>query len=222
MYFFIIIKHNSERIKKKNFKKIGKIELWKHLIITLKNQKVFVDTDSNKILNDCRKNFPWVKVYLRDKKFIKLENSKKVSPTLLMIKNFLDKFIKNPNEIIVTTHVTSPFMKLQTFKDAAKKLKNYDSVAAITKDYNFAWVKKRKKIIPINFNPRIITKTQNLNPIIQSNGAFFIFTKKIFLKYNNRIGKNPFYYEVNFPESIEIDTNQDLKLARAIYEYEYN
>ena len=219
MYFFIIIKHNSERIKKKNFKKIGKIELWKHLIITLKNQKVFVDTDSNKILNDCRKNFPWVKVYLRDKKFIKLENSKKVSPTLLMIKNFLDKFIKNPNEIIVTTHVTSPFMKLQTFKDAAKKLKNYDSVAAITKDYNFAWVKKRKKIIPINFNPRIITKTQNLNPIIQSNGAFFIFTKKTFLKYNNRIGKNPFYYEVNFPESVEIDTNQDLKLARAIYEY---
>ena len=189
------------------------------MIITLKNQKVFVDTDSNKILNDCRKNFPWVKVYLRDKKFIKLENSKKVSPTLLMIKNFLDKFIKNPNEIIVTTHVTSPFMKLQTFKDAAKKLKNYDSVAAITKDYNFAWVKKRKKIIPINFNPRIITKTQNLNPIIQSNGAFFIFTKKTFLKYNNRIGKNPFYYEVNFPESVEIDTNQDLKLARAIYEY---
>ena len=219
MYFFIIIKHNSERIKKKNFKKIGKIELWKHLIITLKNQKVFVDTDSNKILNDCRKNFPWVKVYLRDKKFIKLENSKKVSPTLLMIKNFLDKFIKNPNEIIVTTHVTSPFMKLQTFKDAAKKLKNHDSVAAITKDYNFAWVKKRKKIIPINFNPRIITKNQNLNPIIQSNGAFFIITKKTFLKYNNRIGKNPFYYEVNFPESVEIDTNQDLKLARAIYEY---
>ena len=75
---------------------------------------------------------------------------------------------------------------------------------------------KQKKLVPINFDPKVITKTQNLNPIIQSNGAFFIFKKKTFMKYNNRIGKKPYYYEINFPESIEIDTNEDLKLARQI------
>ena len=32
--------------------------------------------------------------------------------------------------------------------------------------------------MPINFDPKVITKTQNLNPIVQSNGAFFIFKKK--------------------------------------------
>ena len=53
MVFFIIIKHNSQRIKNKNFKKIGKLELWKHLITTLKGEKVFVDTDSPKIINSC-------------------------------------------------------------------------------------------------------------------------------------------------------------------------
>ena len=35
-------------------------------------------------------------------------------------------------------------------------------------------------MIPVNFSPKVVTKTQNLNPIIQSNGAFFIFKKKLF------------------------------------------
>ena len=217
MFFFIIIKHNSERIKKKNFKPIKGLELWKHLILTLKNQKVFIDTDSKKIIKDCKNLYPWVTAYLRNKKFIKLENSKKSSPTLLMLKNFIKNYVKKDNDIIVSTHVTSPFVKLKTFKKAAQKLNKFDSVAAITKDYNFAWLEnKKKKLIPINFNPKVITKTQNLNPIIQSNGAFFIFKKKTFLKYNNRIGKNPYYFELNFPESLEIDVQEDLDLARAI------
>tara|TARA_B100000700_G_scaffold319448_1_gene414595 strand:- start:578 stop:1237 length:660 start_codon:yes stop_codon:yes gene_type:complete len=217
MVFFIIIKHNSQRIKNKNFKKIGKLELWKHLITTLKGEKVFVDTDSPKIIKSCRKSFPWVKAYSRNKEFIKLEKTKKASPTLLMIKNFLSKYVNNPNEVVVTTHVTSPFLKLKTIKKAANKLKNFDSVAAVTKDYNFAWIEnKNKKLVPINFNPKVVVKTQNLNPIVQSNGAFFIFKKKTFMKYNNRLGKKPFYFEMNFPESIEIDVKEDLDLARRI------
>ena len=217
MFYFIIIKHDSERIKKKNFKKINGLELWKYLILTLKKQKVFIDTDSPKIIKDCKKLFPWVTVYLRDKKFVKLEKSRTESPTLLMIKNFLIKYVKKNDDVVVTTHVTSPFIKLQTIQKAAKKLNHYDSVAAVTKDYNFAWLEnKKKKLIPLNFNPKKISKTQNLNPIIQSNGAFFIFKKKTFMKYNNRIGKNPFYSEINFPESLEIDVDGDLRLARTI------
>jgi CMP-N-acetylneuraminic acid synthetase len=36
------------------------------------------------------------------------------------------------------------------------------------------------------------------------------------MKYENRIGKKPCYFEINFPESIEIDTKEDLNLARQI------
>lgn len=217
MIFFIIIKHNSVRIKNKNFKKIGKYQLWQHLVLKLKGKKVFIDTDSKTILKKCKKDYPWVTAYPREKKFINLEKVKNASPTLGMIKNFLLKYSKNDNDIIVTTHVTSPFIQLKTISDAVKKLNNHDSVAAITKDYNFAWLENRKKkLIPINFNPKIITKTQNLKPIIQSNGAFFIFKKKTFMKYNNRIGKNPFYYEINYPEALEIDTYDDLYLARKL------
>ena len=89
MLFFIIINQNSKRIKNKNFKKIGKLELWKHLILTLKGEKVFIDTDSKKIIKFCKNNFPWVTAYKRDNRFVQLEKSKNTSPTLLMIKNFL-------------------------------------------------------------------------------------------------------------------------------------
>lgn len=218
MIFFIIIKHDSTRIKKKNFRKIGNLQLWEHLINTLKGQKVFIDTDSDLLIKKCKKLYPWVQTYQRDKKFIKLEKVKNASPTLMMIKNFLKKYITDDEEIIVTTHVTSPFIKIKTIKEAVKKLRKYDSVASVTKDYNFAWFENnKKKLIPINFDPKVITKTQNLKPIIQSNGSFFIFKKKTFMRYNNRIGKNPFYYEVKFPESIEIDNYEDLILARKVW-----
>ena len=191
--------------------------MWEHLIRELKGHKVFIDTDSATIINKCNKSFPWIKVYKRQEKFILQENQKKSSPTLSMIKNFLKNYVKDDNEVIVTTHVTSPFLKLNTILKAIKKLKFFDSVHSVTKDYNFAWLEdKKKKFIPINFDPKVVTKTQNLNPLVQSNGAFFIFKKKTFLKYNNRIGKNPFFYEINFPESVEIDTIDDLNLAKKI------
>ena len=219
MKFFIIVKKKSQRIKKKNFVKLGKKQLWKHLILELRGQKVFIDTDSKKVILDCKKNFPWVTAYPRKKKFIKLEEKQKKSPTLLMVNNFLDNFVKDNNEIVICTHVTSPFLKMKTIKQAVRKLKKHDSVTSVTKHQEFSWITKGKKNIkffPINFNPKVVTKTQNLKPIYMSNGSFFIFRKKTFKKYNNRIGNNPYYYELKFPESVEIDNKEDLNLARKI------
>ena len=143
MIFFIIIKKKSQRIKNKNFIKLGSKELWKYLVLELKGQKVFIDTDCDKIIKECSKYYPWVFVYPRKKEHVEFEERKTISPALLMIDNFLKKYVENNNEIIVTTHVTSPFIKLSTIKKAAKKLKKYDSVAAVTKYYNFAWLKKK-------------------------------------------------------------------------------
>ena len=50
MKVFFIIKHNSQRIKNKNFKKILNLKLYKKVLYKFKNFKVFVDTDSERIL----------------------------------------------------------------------------------------------------------------------------------------------------------------------------
>ena len=212
MKYFIIIKENSVRLPNKNFKKLGNLELWKHLILELSNQQFYIDTDSFEILEKCQQ-FNWVTTYQRSKEHIDLEinNSFKVSPALLMIERFLDEYVDDENEIIVTPHVTSPFIKLSTIEDASKMLSmGYDSVLACTKHYEFAYIDNK----PINFDPNVIQKTQDLNPIIMGNGAFFIFTKKMFKKYKNRTGKNPYFYPLNFKESIEIDTEEDFELAK--------
>ena len=94
--FFIIIKEKSERIKNKNFQILNKLPLYKHLLYELKDETVFVDTDSKKILKEQIKDKKLSKInfYFREKKFIEMENSKtfKLSPAYLMIKNFLDKY----------------------------------------------------------------------------------------------------------------------------------
>ena len=55
---------------------------------------------------------------------------------------------------------------MSSFLEADPNHRNF-SVASVTKDYNFAWIENKKKLLPINFDPKIVTKTQNLKPIIQ-------------------------------------------------------
>jgi CMP-N-acetylneuraminic acid synthetase len=218
MKVFFIIKEKSQRIKNKNFKKIDNIELYKKTLYKFNKFQVFVDTDSDKILKECSTdiNLRHVHAYKRDQKFIELEKSKFTSPTPLMIRNFLDNFATR-NEIIVTSHVTSPFVKISTIKKAIKKMKYFDSVCSVQSIQNFSYLEKNNKYSPINFNHKIIQKTQSLNKIIHLNGAFFIIRKNIFLKNGlKRISNKNFFYELQFPEYIDIDNSEDLKIARKI------
>ena len=216
MKYFIIIKHKSERIKRKSFLKIGKYPLWEHFLRKFKsNDKVFIDTDSPKIYEKGKRKFKNFVFYKREKKFIDYENKNEKSPVLFMIKNFLLKYVKDDNDIIVTTHITSPFIKRSQFLDASKKIKEYEFVHSVTSHKEFAWIRKKNQAKKINFG-KVVKKTQNLDPILFSNGAFFIFKKKNFLKYNNRLGKKNYFYDLSFPESLELDNYKDVRLMRAI------
>ncbi len=214
MKIFIIIKEISERIPRKNFQLLGDLPLWQHLVKELQDYDVYIDTDSKSILNECS-NMNNINAYQRKQNFIDLESGE-LSPALLMIDNFLDTFVDDDNEIIITTHVTSPFLKKETILKAVNILKTgkYDSVHSVTKHQEFSWLEDNMK--PINFNPNVVQKTQDLPPIIMSNGGFFIFKKKTFKQLNNRIGKNPYYYPLSVPENIEIDNYDDLKLAKLV------
>tara|TARA_R110002126_G_scaffold793_3_gene4959 strand:- start:2007 stop:2675 length:669 start_codon:yes stop_codon:yes gene_type:complete len=215
MKIFIIIKENSERVPKKNFRLLNNIPLWKHLVHELSDHEVFIDTDSKKVLSDCA-GLPWVVAYQREQRFIDYEeyNELNLSPALMMIDNFLDNYVEDENEIIVTTHVTSPFLKIDTILSAVEILEkdtSYDSIHSVTSHQEFSWL--GPNMSPINFDPSVIQRTQDLPVITMSNGSFSIFRKRMFKKLNNRIGENPYYYTLNGPESIEIDTIEDFNLA---------
>ena len=133
MKFFIIIKEESQRLPNKNFLKLGDRPLYKHLLDELDGENVYVDTDSDFIYSELWNSS--VTCYKRNQKFIDLENDSDygVSPVLLMTENFLDKYVNDDSEIIVTPFVTSPFIKLSTILDAVNHLnKGYDTIQACT------------------------------------------------------------------------------------------
>lgn len=218
MKVFFIIKHKSERVKNKNFQKIAGVELYKRALYNFKKFEVFVDTDSDKIINDCKKdkNLKHVFCYKRNQKFIDIEKSKTLSPAPLLIKNFLNNYVKKKNEVIVTSHVTSPFLKIKTLEFALRKMKNYDSVGSCKMTQDFSYL-DGIRVKPINFNPLFIQKTQSLKKIIHLNGAFFIIKKNVFLSNGyKRISSKHFFYELNFPEYIDVDNYEDLNITKKI------
>ncbi|MHA2038938.1 MAG: cytidylyltransferase domain-containing protein, partial [Promethearchaeota archaeon] len=53
MKIFTYIKESSERVKDKNFQLIGNNPLWKICLYKLKDENVYVDTDSEVVLQEC-------------------------------------------------------------------------------------------------------------------------------------------------------------------------
>ena len=211
MKYFIIIKDKSTRVPDKNFRILGDKPLYRWLVDKLPSNETFINTDSDRVEGDFN-------IIKRSEKHIRWENEQPTSPVLDMINEFLDNHVEDENEIIVTPHVTSPFLTKETILKATEKLGEYDSIMSCTSHKEFAYLKRNNGVIPINFHPKAVKRTQDLDPIIFQNGAFFIFTKKTFKEHNNRVGSNPYFYELDIPESIEIDYEEDYKLASMICE----
>ena len=116
-------KFNSQRLKGKNLKKIGKCNLIEKKIISclqakIPRKNIFLSTDSQKILI-YQKKFSIFKSSLRKKK---LSTSK--SSTMAVILDSLRKF---PNisriEYVAILPVTNPLLSYKSIKKAYLKLK---------------------------------------------------------------------------------------------------
>lgn len=218
MKIFINIKHNSERVPLKNFRDFGGVSLYKHTLYKLKDFQVFVDTDSQQIIDEVQSD-EQCKHVVAYKRLDEHTTSK--NPGIDMTKRFLTEYVQDENEPIVVVHVTSPFLNIETIKYAAHKLDMYDSVATVNIIHNFLLRKsyfdgKEVKFIPLNFDMRHIPRTQDLEPIYELNHSLFAFTKKSLFKYDNRLGANPYFIETKFPENLDIDWEHDFKLALAV------
>lgn len=221
MKMFTYIKDNSQRVERKNFQLIGELELWKHTVYRFAEQNLFIDTDSDDVLHACATDprLKGVTAYRRDERFVAMENdaNNKLSPALLMVDQFLDRHVPDPDEKIVLFHVTSPFLSLDTVAHALTYLDGEcDVVHSTHVIQDFAWF--GPDLAPLNFDPSVVQRTQDLEKIHISNGAFFMFTKRTFKKFANRFGEQNYFYPLNRVESIEIDNYDDLHLARIVYE----
>ena len=213
MNIFIPIKHNSQRVPKKNFRVLNGEPLFKYVILKYLSYNVFVDTDSEEIISELAndKRFNNVKCYRRRKQLI----GDKISVCDL-IKDFIYRF--QITEPIVQTHVTSPFLETKILEEAYKYTRSHDSVVSCNSYNSRFWRKEKYGYCPVNHNPLKLEQTQDLPTLLEENSAFYIFNPEIVKASGNRVGKNPYFFPMRHPYNIDIDNESDWDLVKQIME----
>lgn len=204
MIVFIPIKHNSQRVSKKNFRIFNGEPLYKHTLLKYTADEVYVDTDSEQVYKEINSDsrLSNVNVFMRNKDLIGDEVS-----VCDLIENFIRKF--NINKPIAQIHVTSPFLLDTTVKTCYNMMKDYDSIVSCNIHQVRFWRKEEYGFCPVNHNPAKLEQTQELPKYYEENSAFYIFKPEVLIKTGNRIGQKPFFYEIKDPENLDIDTEDD-------------
>jgi len=219
MQIFAIIpaRSGSKSIKNKNLKKIFGKPLLAHSIEIAKKskliQRVFVSSDSKKILNISTKY--GAETILRPKK-ISRDNS--------LDYEYLNHFINftKPKEkvIIVILRPTAPVRNLKNIENAIKNFykSNFDSLRSVSvaeqSPYKM-WIKAKgalkpfmgKKFLKFTNFPR-----QKLKKIYWQNGYIDITTSETLKKFKNELGLKVKFFEIK-NKIIEIDYPYQLNEA---------
>jgi CMP-N-acetylneuraminic acid synthetase len=170
----IHIKLNSQRLKVKNLKKIGKKPLYQLTFDKLSKYKnifdVYVHSSSSLI-----------EKISRDYKFKFLSRPKKLDLPNAQGNELISNCIKRiENKIIIQLFVTNPFIEILTLKKIYKLLINnskIDSVTPVYPIYNRLWYKKK----PINHKYHKLIGTQFMEPVLLESGLY-CFRQEIFKK----------------------------------------
>ena len=220
MKIFTIVKDESKRIPNKNFIELNGYPLWWHLLSELDGLDVTVNTDSQKFIKGLQKsNLKSIKVIERDQKHIDWENDVTIdsSPVEDMLFDFCETIDKS--EIVVLTHITSPFLKKETLFEAINMLQNHHkakSIHSVLVIQDFAWLKNGSEVKPVNFFTNRVQRTQDLPPILVSKGAFFIAKASDILRQRKRLPQPLIFFPLNHTEAIEIDNFEDLEFAKSL------
>lgn len=209
------MRHNSERVPGKNYRLLAGIPLYHHIVRTLSSvpdiDLVVIDTDSDFIINDCAEHFPHVRVLLRPEHLRAGEIA--MNDVLL---NTLDQV---DADVVLQTHSTNPFLKAETVSAALSKFnrpgREFDSIFSVTRLQARLWDAANR---PVNHDPSVLLRTQDLAPLFVENSCFFIFTPELLRERGNRIGIRPYMVEMAPLEAVDIDTEEDFSLAVAIAE----
>lgn len=132
------------------------------------------------------------------------------------------------NEHIFWINVTSPFVDTEDYQKALdiywKEIVNgeYDTLMSVTKLQQFLWDKDRKDFLNHNRAEEKWPRTQDLKPVYEINHAIYMGSAKDYLKFSDRIGDNPYLFELDKAKSVDIDWEDDFEIAEILFEKNRN
>ena len=219
MYALLPMKAHSERVPEKNFRLLHGKPFFFHIADTLKTTGLFtnlvIDTDSRRIEDLAKERYgEWVVIIQRPK-----ELQGDYVPMNAVIAHDI-KVLGHDNDFM-QTHSTNPFLRAETILSAAamyregKESGGFDSLFAVNS------IKTRlydKDLRPLNHNPAILGRTQDLDVIYEENSNFYFFSGESFLRHSHRIGRRlrVFAMNRNSIESLDVDDLSDWEFAEVL------
>ncbi|KPL82084.1 acylneuraminate cytidylyltransferase [Thermanaerothrix daxensis] len=204
------MRHHSERVPGKNYRPLAGKPLFHHILETLLNcpsiHRIAVDTDSPTIIAGLREHFPTVMVIERPEH---LRGDAVPMNEILMHDTALVEA-----DFYLQTHSTNPLLRAETIERAIQTLLGlypaYDSLFGVTRVQTRLWDQLAR---PINHNPNILLRTQDLPPVYEENSCIYLFTRQTLIQRRNRIGERPYLFEIPREEALDIDEPLDFTIA---------
>lgn len=217
---FLPVRKGSQRVPKKNTRQFagfsgGLLELKLKQLIEVKNiDEIIVSTNDEACMAIARKFQPDVKIDHRPDELAASTTS--LSDLIRYVPTITQ------NDHVVWTHVTSPFFQARHYQLAIEAYfealeTGCDSLMSVTVFKNFLWDKEKNDLINRNSDLRW-PQTQDLYPYYEIDSAVFITPKSIYEKTGDRVGQHPFLFENDKLTSLDIDWEEDFKIAEAVYE----
>ena len=121
-----------------------------------------------------------------------------------------------PHPVHAIVHPTCPFLSFETIESCIEAVEQggYDSAFSAESIQRYGWYEGK----PLNYDPMNMVQTQELKPILMENSGIYVYTKEGYIERGTRIGSHPFIKEVSHAEAVDIDTEDDFKIARMIAE----
>lgn len=201
------LKKASERVPRKNWRTLGGRPLYTHILESLIGVKaidpIIIDTDSEREFPEAA--HPRVIIRRRPDHL----RGHHVSMNRIIGAILAD----HPAPAYLQTHATNPFISSETI---ARALDEYErdttSLFSVTRHQaRFYWDTGS----PINHDPDDLVPTQELESLYEENSCLYCFTRRSFECWNSRIGPQARMFETPLSESLDIDTEDDWKLAEA-------
>lgn len=204
---FIPIKANSERVPGKNFRVLNGKKLYEYVCEHVQEANVFdevyIDTNSEEIA-DYAKNMGFIAIARKPE---------------------LARNTANGNDLLVHHYqlypdynyyfqlfATAPYLQPSTIKACYDKLissEEYDSCFTATENHGFYWLNET----PINYRPGILPRSQDMQAVIEESTGLYGIRGESLERYRCRIGRKPYIHSIGKFEAVDINTEEDLKVA---------
>ncbi len=208
------MRHHSVRVPGKNYRMMAGKPLFHHILDTLlacpEINQIAVDTDSPAIMESLEKDYPKV---IRINRPAHLQ-----ADTVPMNEVLLHDTSQVAGDFYLQTHSTNPLLRPDSISQAIRTLEAnypaYDSLFSVTRVQTRLWDQLAR---PLNHNPAILLRTQDLPPVFAENSCLYIFRRDHLAVRRNRIGERPFMFEIDATEAWDIDNELDFAVASFLY-----